>query len=321
MPSISVIIPTYNRKNFLEKTLVSFLKQSFPKKDYEIVVVDNGCSQAIFNLTQKLANKYKKRVIYLKEPVLGLTKARHTGAKVAKGKILAYADDDAIYPANYLAEIIKPYKDKKVAAVGTKVVAKWEKQPPKWILKYFNNYYYSLLDYGREIKKVNFLNGVSLSIRKELLFKLGGFNPDVVGKRRIGDGESGLMRKIQKTSAKIIYTPRAVVKHIIPLQRISLGYIKKRSFDEGIAVAFADYKKKEVNNLRLIILFFYYFVDFLRELIKSFFYILNKSLKFYLVYSRAYFFLGRLRFIFDFLFDKDYQKLVKKNRWLEYEKS
>lgn len=96
-PLVSVIIPTYKRSGYLKLTLQSILNQTF--KDFEIIVVDDGTpnDENLF-----LCQKFEK-VKYIKiENSGGPAKPRNIGIRKAKGKYIAFVDDDDLWLPNKL---------------------------------------------------------------------------------------------------------------------------------------------------------------------------------------------------------------------------
>ncbi len=127
---VSAIVPTYNRAKYLKDTLDSLQKQSLPKEQYEIIVVDQNSPDDTRQVAEKAG------VIYVNEPNLGLHYARHAGTRIARGEILAFTDDDAICHPDWLSEILRPYSDLSVGCVGGKILPKWEAEPPNWLKQY-----------------------------------------------------------------------------------------------------------------------------------------------------------------------------------------
>lgn len=103
MPKVSVIIPSYNRAEFIPATLDSILRQSFT--DFEIVFVDDGSTDD----TEKILNDYQghdKRIKYIKQANSERAIARSNGMKNAHGKYIALVDSDDIwYPKKLEAQI------------------------------------------------------------------------------------------------------------------------------------------------------------------------------------------------------------------------
>lgn len=257
-PIVSAIIPTYSHCEYLKGAIISLQGQSLPEEQYEIVVVDNNSTD---NTSQVIEERYKndkKKVIYIKEPNIGLHNARHAGAKIARGEILAYTDDDVICDPNWLSELIKPYSDQRVGCVGGKILPKWEVKPPKWVRheRYQGNL--SLLDWRDEIKELKTpgIYGNNFSIRKSVLFEAGGFNPESFGDIWLGDGEIGLLRKVLKAGYKVIYAPKAVVWHIIPKERLTIQYFKKRAANQGACDSYTlHYENRKLGKIRLLFYF------------------------------------------------------------------
>jgi glycosyltransferase involved in cell wall biosynthesis len=101
-PTVSVIIPTYNRREQLTQAIKSVLGQTF--RDFEIIVINDG-GVDIKNLIDDL-NRGKNIVYVNLATNRGLPAARNTGIGVARGKYIAYLDDDDIYYPDHLQTLV-----------------------------------------------------------------------------------------------------------------------------------------------------------------------------------------------------------------------
>lgn len=168
----SFIIPVFNEERYVEDCIVSIKKQV--SEDFEIIVVDNGCKDK----TVKIAKKLGVRVV--KEKKSGISFARNRGAKEARGDIYCFVDVDGRLGKNWLGEAKKSLLDPKISAVsGLNIFT--SKNPLKVFL--YNIYTflaYSIAIFYSLIYKKTFLVGNNLAIRKDLFWKLGGFEP-VIG--------------------------------------------------------------------------------------------------------------------------------------------
>lgn len=89
MPSVSVIIPTYNRACLLERAVRSVMEQTH--HDLELIVVDDGSTDG----TYRLLEPTRPRIIYLRhDKKLGVSAARNTGIRSASGRFIAFLDSD-----------------------------------------------------------------------------------------------------------------------------------------------------------------------------------------------------------------------------------
>lgn len=93
MPRVSVITPTYNCAQFLERAMQSVFAQTYV--DYEIIVVDDGSTDE----TQDLIARWDGEMHYVYQSNHGLSSARNLGVSKASGEFIAYLDaDDMWYP-------------------------------------------------------------------------------------------------------------------------------------------------------------------------------------------------------------------------------
>ena len=94
--SVSVIIPVYNVEEYLPRCLDSVLKQS--RKDYEIICVDDGSTDGCGDILDRYAEEHAAiRVIHRENG--GLSVARNSGMRVARGEYIYFLDsDDFIHP-------------------------------------------------------------------------------------------------------------------------------------------------------------------------------------------------------------------------------
>jgi len=91
MPFFSVIIPTFNRFEFVQKAIDSVLSQSF--QDFELLLIDDGSTDQ----TPSLEKKYQGQLKYFRQPNLGVSAARNKGIKESQARHLAFLDSDDLW--------------------------------------------------------------------------------------------------------------------------------------------------------------------------------------------------------------------------------
>src|SRR5215510_5300388 len=245
---LSIIIPTHNRAALMARAVRSAFALHYPSDRYEIIVVDNASTDNTPEMLESLQNEAAGNVLrYVREDRLGLHNARHAGARAAEGKLLLFTDDDATFDSGWAKAYVEVFaRHAAMMAAGGPVRPLWETDPPQWLLDYISeSKIFGILSIMEpytnfRLDPNGFFFGVNMAIRREVLFELGGFNPESFGDIWLGDGETGLNRKLWKRGFLIGYVPDAVVYHHIPPQRMTIDYFRRRMANEGACEVYAN---------------------------------------------------------------------------------
>ena len=148
-PFFSVIIPTFNHANFLEKALTSVFQQSF--KNFEVIVIDNYSTDH----TSKVVNSFRG-IKYKKIHNKGvIAKSRNLGIKLSKGKWIAFLDADDYWLKNKLRTINKLIRERKFfdLVCHSEWLLNLNNHKKKFWCSgpYTKNFYKDLLIYGNRI--------------------------------------------------------------------------------------------------------------------------------------------------------------------------
>jgi len=100
-PLISVVVPSYNRAHLIGATIENILAQTY--SNFELIVVDDGSTDD----TKSVAALYLDRIVYIKQENKGITGARNTGIRAAKGKWIALQDSDDFWEPNKLEQQVQ----------------------------------------------------------------------------------------------------------------------------------------------------------------------------------------------------------------------
>ncbi len=304
----SVIIPTFNGIEQLRRSLPTWMAQTLSGDEFEVFVVDNRSTDDTKAVVEEMI-AHHPQFHYLYEPQPGSTAARHAGARAAKGDILVFADNDGLFNPECLERIREVYDgNPKCEAVTGRIELLWDGEEPEWIEPY--RFMFGELNWGDEIRYDYdlYLNGGLMSVKKATFERLHGFNPDLMGRHLIGDGDTGFVKKLFDAHCMIGYTPFAVMRH---MQQVAIhgseSGLARHFFNNGTAEAYALYRRNgfsmthEVraykHNQRFWLLkklFQYYVLQMKRR--KTFFSIQKHK--------------GALRF-FDYLKQPDLAELIK----------
>lgn len=245
---ISVLIPTYNRRDSLKNCFDSLIAQEY--KDFEVVIVDGGSSDG----TKELIERYRDKLnIQLTTSKLGLVKTMNVAWQTAKGDVVTRTDDDVIVTPQWLLEIARVFSSSdKVGGVTGPTLIPEERLEYRDLL-YFNQrfregkgsffwkiigkFYYDYILEGQpyavgkvfksgafsvgpnyqdclkisEIIEVDYLEACNMSLKRELLVQIGGFDE---GYKEVAEWhEPDACYKIKKLGYKMMFNPKAVLYH------------------------------------------------------------------------------------------------------------
>jgi len=250
----SIIIPTCN-KTLIERCLEYLSKLNKPKDDYEVLVVHNVTKEDIKSVADGYISKIPNLKYFFEEDY-GQMHSRHRGAKEAQGEVLCYLDDDSFVDKNWLIAIENTFIDKEVVLAGGNNLPLYESTPPKWLKYFWNNVAYGR--YMSELSLIDFHNkklqlpawfafGCNFIIKKDIFYRFGGTNPDVVPKdkqRFQGDGETALSMKLNNGGFFLHFNPEIKIHHFVPSGRMTLEYFQKRAFYQGVCDSFSKIRKE-----------------------------------------------------------------------------
>ena len=91
MPDVSVIIPCYRQANYLAEAIDSALAQE--GEDKEVIVINDSSPDH----TRDVCARYGDSLVYIEQENRGVSAARNTGIRSARGKYIAFLDSDDIY--------------------------------------------------------------------------------------------------------------------------------------------------------------------------------------------------------------------------------
>jgi GT2 family glycosyltransferase len=216
------------------------LEQSY--KDFEVIIVVDHNVELFEILSEKYTTESRVKVV-LNNLGRGLSQCMNFGILRAEGSIVCFIDDDAVADKNWLKELAKAYNnDDGACAVGGRIEPLWVAGRPDylpeefyWMIGVTGNY----LSNG--VCEVRNLWSGNVSYKKYVFEKVGLFSPNLgrAGNSLLQgeDAEFGLrLLKFMKKGVKYVST--AVVYHKIYDDRVRLGSLVNRAFEQGYAKAY-----------------------------------------------------------------------------------
>jgi glycosyltransferase involved in cell wall biosynthesis len=237
---ISVILPTYGRCASALECIESVVTNRY--SDFELLIIDQGPDKTLEAAVKvRYAGSHIIRYVWSTPP--GLNRARNTGLQHAKGKIVAFIDDDAVADENWLAEIASTFSALSPAPVlvGGRIVPVWPGARPRW-LPAEREVLLGLYDVGsdgRPFPDGDLPIGANMAGLRDEMLAAGGFHDDLEADAgrpgvQLTGGDSLIGQQLKDAGHVLYYQPRATVYHKISANKLRPVRFLKRHFWEGI---------------------------------------------------------------------------------------
>lgn len=238
---LSVIICTYNREKYLRPLLDSIAANSLPFDQYEIVVVDNNCTDGSAKVcSQFAACNPDINFNYTIEKEQGLSAARNCGIRESNGEIILYVDDDALVDSNYLSDFagwFATHPD--TMAAGGPIHPLYEQGvEPAWMSPYTRALLTAWMDYGDKVRKYpkgRYPGGGNAAYRREVFNRVGLFNTGLgrKGGNLMGSEEKDIFDKMAGLGMEVLYLPTPILHHCIPPTKLGNDYFVRLTTQMG----------------------------------------------------------------------------------------
>ena len=226
---VEVCICTHNRKDYLQKCLEALIPQMESGVSL-LTVVDNNSSDGTKEYVQSIASE-NKLIRYVCESQQGLSHARNRGWKEASYEWVFYLDDDCLPPAGIVdaaLQLIDKYKS--FDAIGGPITPIFTDTVPDWLPAGFGHFNMPYL----EVRTIDtgFIRGGCLVVKRAVLKKLGGFNPElgVRGKELHYGEEIELQVRMRKAGFSIAYAPSLRTDHFVRTDKLSLSWVLRSEY-------------------------------------------------------------------------------------------
>lgn len=267
MNTVSVIIPTYNSENTIEKCVLSVMNQS---SEYlsEIIVIDDGSTDTTEEKIRNLSN-IDPRIYYHKKVNGGVSSARNLGIELVHGKYVMFIDSDDEIKSDIIENMVKHSNNNDLVVSGIELhqesgcteISKEGTFSPSEVIENYGNSIPGLLVNGPcaklfrkellESKEIKFEEGLSLGEDTLFVFQYLKYCSQVIFIKNIGYvyyqmGNTSLMTKFRKDgyqNAKYVYLllfdiAKSICKGNIPVslkavyKNVLMVYIRKTIYNK-----------------------------------------------------------------------------------------
>lgn len=195
-PEFSLIIPTYNRREALQECLGYLAALRFPRRRFEVVLVDDGSTDGTVDLVESVRDLPLR---FLRQANAGAGAARNAAIRAATGEFCLFVDDDVMVHPDLLLEHQEAHRAEPRLLVRGPVINIPAMPPPATPPPLWRHY------------SRNYLCTSNASLRREHLLEAGLFDPSFV---RWEDAELGV--RLKRLGVQRRFRSRALVYHLKP---------------------------------------------------------------------------------------------------------
>lgn len=202
----SIVIPTYQRRASLLRTLQALAQQTLPPHDYEVIVCIDGSEDGTREMMADFPAPYQLRAVW--QTNKGRAAACNAGIRMATGKLLILLDDDMEPAPGFVAAHLRVHSGE--LGLGVLGAVPISLDPPltpvvRYISSKFNRHLEKLAQPGYAIRFRDFYSG-NFSIDRDVLLPVGAFDEDF---KIYGNEDGELALRLLKAGVKLVYSPEA----------------------------------------------------------------------------------------------------------------
>jgi glycosyltransferase involved in cell wall biosynthesis len=245
MCELSVVIATYNRAEWLRRTLTS-LSRVRCSRAWEAVIADNNCTDATRQVVLDAQRTFPVPLHYVFASTPGKYNALNTGIERSRGRIIATTDDDVRLPVEWLERAAAALDAHQCDFVGGPVYPMWEAPPPAWIdaRDAICGKVLALQDHGRHPREygrdgISWPLGVNVAYRRDAFARAGMFDGRlgrVAGTLRNQSQREWHLRA-HRVGVRGMYVPEMFVYHFVSADRLTRRYFYEWFYWHGISRA------------------------------------------------------------------------------------
>ena len=208
-PLISIVVCSRNRASGLRATLDYYERLTAPF-EWELVVVDNASTDETLAMLTEYVKTSAVAVSVVSEPQAGLCRARNAGWRAARGRIVAFSDDDCYPEENFVEALMENFGDGDLGYLGGRVLL-FDRDDFPITIQTMNSRRDIL---PGEFVEAGLIHGANLASRKAVLERIGGFDEALgAGTQFPGGDDVDFVNRASAAGFSGAYDPRPVVLH------------------------------------------------------------------------------------------------------------
>ena len=171
-PAVSVVVPTHGRHASLARCLAALAAQTLPSEQYEVVVSDDGSATPVAPIVEQFADRMNVSVV--RRSRCGPAAARNEGARHARGRFLAFTDDDCVPAPTWLETLVDRLRQRPGTLIGGSIVNLLPDDPYATATQLIMSCVYDY--YARSTSDHRFFSTSNLAVPANRFWLLDGFS-------------------------------------------------------------------------------------------------------------------------------------------------
>ena len=241
MPSLDVVIPTYNRSALLSRALHSLLRARVPSElQISILVIDNNSVDDTRSVVESIARSARLPVRYLSEARQSSSFARNAGILSSHADLIGFIDDDEEVDNQWFEVIAREFADPATEFIGGPYYADPSLVLPDWLPCDYPAVIGIMQPRPRGVFGSTFtgnLNGGNSVFRRHIFEQVGLYSTELGRGARalLSEEDAELYRRVRAAGHHGIFVPDLVIIHHIPPERLTVRYHRRWCFWRGVS--------------------------------------------------------------------------------------
>lgn len=219
----SVIIPTYARPHLLRRCLQSVSHMQYRRGGFEVIVVDDGGPEPLDHIVEPFRDQLD--VTLLRQHNSGPGAARNAGAAIARGRFLAFTDDDCRPAPDWLCRLRARFEQTPTHLIGGQTINRLTRNPYSIASQVIIDIVYE--HYNQRAEPVGFFTANNMALPTETFHQITGFDTEFV---RSAAEDREICDRWLQMGYKLVYAPEARIYHVHDLELHSFA---KQHFTYG----------------------------------------------------------------------------------------
>lgn len=197
---VSVVVPARDAEDTIGDCLRSLRHQRYPADRFEVIVVDDGSTDATARLAEATADRL------IRQEHRGPAAARNAGARAARGEVLVFTDADCSPASAFLEDLLRAFEDDEVVAARGAYRTRQRGLVPRYVQQEYEHKYART----RRLPAINFIDTYAAAYRTSVFLENGGFDTSYPS-ASVEDQEFSF--RLASKGYRMVFVPSAIVFH------------------------------------------------------------------------------------------------------------